>query len=414
MAGGSTRWWRGEGGRAEALAAREAAASAFYDLDSLQRDVRINVETIAAAEDSADARRAVADFTALGARVDQFSSIYIDALDAVDLDAAELAPGAAAEARRKLDQSREQLLGVKGELERYAADIQPLLAHAETQLAQVAPAVERAKQAWLAASGAVDAVRAARLDADAYARRLAALSPQLIVVTEGAGRHGVKTVLRTAAEVQRSADKIRAEAERLPEQAVETDRTLASLRTRVQALETRSEQIAPVLSELRRRFSSACWQDLQQVPRQAADAVASARSRLAEAEKARGEQRWADAAQLLANTRALLTTTDGSLAAVNERLHSLNEAQRDPDSLVERARFALRDAQRLAMSGRSAPDPRHAAPLDAAVTRLDRAAAGLTGRHPDYWQFLTEVNAVRDTAAEVVRQIRADAAGPRT
>lgn len=32
--------------------------------------------------------------------------------------------------------------------------------------------------------------------------------------------------------------------------------------------------------------------------------------------------------------------------------------------------------------------------------------AGLEGRHPDWWHFLTETDAVRNTAARVVGEIR--------
>ena len=406
MAGGSARWRRGEGLRAEAQAAKDAAAQAFYELDMAQRDVRISVEAVTAADNSPGARRAIADFAELGNRIDRISSDYITALDSIDLDAQELDAGAVARARQSLEQSRQQLLGAKAELERFSGFLQPLLDAAETQLAQVVPAVERAKQGWLAASNALDAVRAARLNADDLARRLAALSPQLTLLTEGAGKHGVQAVLRTAAEVQRSAEAVRAEAERLPEQAREIDQRLASLRTRTDALETRAAGVDPTLSELRRRFSAACWEDLQQVPQQSVEAVRNARTRLVEAEKARDEQRWADAGNVLAAVRTLLATADGALSTVNERLHSLNEAQRAPQAEIERTRFALRDAQRLAMTGRSAPDPRHAAPLDAALLRLDRAAEALSGRHPDYWQFLTEMAAVRETAAQVVQLIR--------
>lgn len=38
--------------------------------------------------------------------------------------------------------------------------------------------------------------------------------------------------------------------------------------------------------------------------------------------------------------------------------------------------------------------------------RLERAVAGLESRHPDYWHFLMETEAVRNTAARVVEQIR--------
>ncbi|MFC1400192.1 MULTISPECIES: hypothetical protein [Streptacidiphilus] len=406
MASGSARWGRGDAGRAAAQAAKDAAAQAFLDLDTVQRDVRISVEAVAASDNSPNARRAIADFAALGTRIDQASQEYITALDAHDLDAEDLDHGSANQARQQLERAKQQLVAVKTELERFAGFLQPLVAAAETQLAQVGPAVERAKRAWLAASNALDAVKAARIGSEDLSRQLAALGPQLQLIGEGAGKHGVQTVLRTAADVQRSAEKIRAEADRLPEQAREIDQRLASLRTRTQALETRAGNIGPTLSELRRRFSSACWVDLQNVPEQTEAAVRNAQQRLAEAAKARDEQHWPDAISILATTRTLLNTADGAVATVNERLHSLNEAQRAPQAEIERTRFALRDAQRLAMAGRSSPDPRHAGPLDAAVERLDRAEQGLTGRHPDYWHFLTELAAVRETAAQVVQAIR--------
>jgi len=411
VAGGSARWRRNEGLRADAQAAKDAAAQAFYELDMVQRDVRISVEAVTAADNSPGARRAVADFAALGTRIDQISSAYIEALDAIDLDAGELDPGAAAQARQRLEHSRQQFQAAKGDLEQFAGFLEPLVLAAEAQLAQVGPAVARAKQSWLDASNALDAVKAARLTSDELSRRLASLSPQLALLGEGAGRHGVQTVLQTAAEVQRTAEKVRAEAERLPEQAREIDQRLASLRTRTQGLQTKAGGVEPTLSELRRRFSAACWQDLQQVPQQIQDAVREAGTKLAQAERARDEQRWSDATSVLAAVRTLLNTADGALGKVNDRLHSLNEAQRAPQTEIERTRFALRDAQRFAMAGRSAPDPRHAAPLDAALARLDKAAEALTGRHPDYWQFLTEMAAVRETAARVIQLIREEHGG---
>ena len=82
--------------------------------------------------------------------------------------------------------------------------------------------------------------------------------------------------------------------------------------------------------------------------------------------------------------------------------------QKDPRQEIERTRFAIRDAQRLAMAGRHTPDPRDARPLDEAVARLERAIATLEGRHPDYWHFLTETEAVRHAVSDVVSRIRED------
>lgn len=69
FAGGGTRRWfggRGENQRADAQAAKDAAAAAFYELDTAQRDLRISIETITAVDSSPRARKAVEDFAALG------------------------------------------------------------------------------------------------------------------------------------------------------------------------------------------------------------------------------------------------------------------------------------------------------------------------------------------------------------
>ncbi|MDI3389692.1 hypothetical protein QIS99_26400 [Streptomyces sp. B-S-A8] len=415
FAGGGTRRWfggRGESARAEAQAAKDAAAEAFYELDTAQRDLRISIETITAVDSSPAARRVAADFDALGRRIDEVSHRYITAVDAHDLDRDDLEASAASRARAELTGARDELVRVKQELDRFGQSLGALLDKAETQLARLAPAVERARQALLAASTALDAVRGSGLRADDLAARLAALGPELTKLNQGAGQHGVPETLQRADRVLRDAEAVRAEADRLPERAAETDRRLVSLRTRAQALTTRSAQVEPVLSELRRRFTAACWQDLQSVPEQAADAVKQAELKLAEARKARDEQRWPDATALLSTVRALLNSTDEAVSAAGERLRQLNAVAKDPQQEIERTRFAIRDAQRLAMAGRSTPDPRHARPLDGAVARLERAVGTLEeGRHPDYWHFLTETEAVRSTVAGVVTQIRQDRGG---
>ncbi|MEU3251697.1 hypothetical protein [Streptomyces sp. NPDC006997] len=406
--GGTRRWFggRAESQRAEAQAAKDAAAAAFYELDTAQRDLRISIETITAVDDSPAARRATGDFAAIGQRIDEASHRYIQAVDAHDLDRDDLEASAAARARTELTKAREELERVRKDLDRFADGLGPLLGKAETQLARLAPAVERARQSLLAASNALDAVRGSGLTADDLAARLAALGPELTRLNQGAGQHGVPRTLERAERVAREAEAIRAEAERLPERAAEIDHRLVSLRTRAEALTTRAGQVEPVLSELRRRFTVACWQDLQHVPEQAAETVRQAERKLAEARSAREAQRWPDATALLSTARALLNNTDEAVSAAGDRLRQLNAVQKDPQQEIDRTRFALRDAQRLAMAGRNTPDPRHARPLDDSVARLERAIASLEGRHPDYWHFLTETEAVRRTVAGVVGRIR--------
>ncbi|MEU3183099.1 hypothetical protein ABZ707_02630 [Streptomyces sp. NPDC006923] len=409
FAGGGTRRWfggRGESQRADAQAAKDAAAAAFYELDTAQRDLRISIETITAVDSSPGARKAVADFAALGQRIDEASSGYIRAVDAHDLDRDDLEPATASKARGELTKAKDELERVKAELDRFEQGLGPLLDKAETQLARLAPSVERARQALRSASNALDVVRGSGLRADDLAARLAVLGPELTKLNQGAGQHGVAETLQRADRVVRDAESVRVEAERLPERAQEIDRRLVSLRTRAQALTNRAGSVEPILSELRRRFTAACWQDLQHVPDEAAGSVHRAEEKLKEAGKAREEQRWADATALLATARALLNSTDEAVSAAGDRLQRLNAVSKDPQQEIDRTRFAIRDAQRLAMSGRNTPEPRHARPLDESVARLDRAVAALEGRHPDYWHFLMETEAVRQAVAHVVSEIR--------
>lgn len=418
MSGGNTRRWGWGGGRAESLradaqAAKDAAAGAFYDLDTAQRDLRITIETITAVDNSPPARKAATDFDAFGERIDENSHEYINMVDAHDLDRDGIDASAASQALHDLNRVKGALERTRSDLERFKEGLSGLLEHAENQLAQVAPAVERGRQALLKATQALDGVRAAGLQADALAGRLAGLGPELTKLNQGAGQHGVRPTIQRAEEVQRQAEALADEARRLPEKAAEIDRRLASLRTRGQALANRAEKVDPVLSELRRRFSAACWQDLQQVPQEAQRASQQSEQKVREAQRARDEQRWEDATALLTSVRALLNTADDAVAAAGDRLQRLNEVSFSQDKEIEQVRFALRDAQRLAMAGRATPEPRHAGPLDNSVVRLDQALTHLEsgGRNPDYWRFLMELDAIRETVNSVVQDIRTARSG---
>ncbi|MDT0266771.1 hypothetical protein RM844_10750 [Streptomyces sp. DSM 44915] len=409
--GGTRRWGRGrsEESRARAQQAKDSAATAFYELDTAQRDLRITLETLSAAEESPESRRAAARFATLGEQVDRISHDYISTLDAHDLDAEQLDAGEANRAYRELSRVTDELVRARGDLTRFEQSLTPLVSRAQEQLAQVVPAVDRAKAALLAATEALDGARRSGLSADELAARLAGLGPELRALNEGAGQHGVRPTIQRAERVLREARAIAAEAARLPERAAEIDRRLTSLRTRAEAISHRAESVGPVLSELRRRFMANCWQDLQRVPEQAEEAVREAGEALAAARAERAAQRFDAATGQLSRAHELLGGADEAVSAAGDRLRRLTEIARDASGEVERARFAVRDAQRLAMRGRTVPDPRHAGPLDAAVARLERAVAELEegGRNPDYWRFLTELEAVRESAASVVEAIRA-------
>ena len=139
-----------------------------------------------------------------------------------------------------------------------------------------------------------------------------------------------------------------------------------------------------MLSELRRRFAAGPLAGPAACAGAADEDVPQAELKRKEAQIARNAQRWLDMSALLSTVRALLNTTNESVSAARDRLQRPNAVQKDPLQEIDRTRFAIRNAQRLAKTGRTTPDLRHARPLDDSFARLERAIPTLEGRHPDY------------------------------
>ena len=72
--------------------------------------------------------------------------------------------------------------------------------------------------------------------------------------------------------------------------------------------------------------------------------------------------------------------------------------------LAADTRFVLRDAQRLVVDRGLVK--RFGPILDAQSVRLQNAQDRLTGVHPDYWLYLSELRGVRQRAQEVVAEAR--------
>jgi hypothetical protein len=166
------------------------------------------------------------------------------------------------------------------------------------------------------------------------------------------------------------------------------------------------------MSQLRRRYSTACWQDLKDVPTAVDTAVRRARERLAEADAHTARREWKAAQQAVTSARTELTAADRRAGKVTGRLADLDAAVADPDRPAEVTRFAVRDAQRLAVAQPGGPAPEHVRTLDALIARLEAVGGRLTGPHPDYWAYLTELEAIRTTAQDVVARIRSERAQP--
>ncbi|MGI5222330.1 hypothetical protein [Nocardia sp. CA-290969] len=179
---------------------------------------------------------------------------------------------------------------------------------------------------------------------------------------------------------------------------------LASVTTRIAAVRTRAERLGPAYSALLREFNAASSADLAENERASQRHITAAEAALAGARAAAAEHNPEPALDLTTTARGHLADAEQLVDAVTKRLTELRAVRDDPRERAEAVRFRLRDAQMLAVSRGLVAE--WGSVLDAQVERLDRVAASLTGRHPDYWAYVNELDTITEFIAGVVERMR--------
>ncbi|WJJ14301.1 hypothetical protein P9990_26140 (plasmid) [Prescottella equi] len=227
---------------------------------------------------------------------------------------------------------------------------------------------------------------------------LAAQVRKLDTVTDTAHQREV------AAAVTDAAAAVHAALAAAPGRGTEAQNAVRSISTRISAVATRAEQMGPTRSALLREFSAACSNDLVDNDRVAAAAAASAEQQLHAARAEITAGRPEAALAHCANAREHLRDADDAVDAVTDRLRSLREVRENPGQVADRVRFRLRDAQQLAMQRELVAE--WGSVLDAQVDRIDRACAALEGVHPDYWTYMSDLEAIDRFIIGVVDRMR--------
>jgi methyl-accepting chemotaxis protein len=404
------RGGRGAQAAAGAVEAREAAAAAFYDMDQAQKYINGRV-TVFEDLDARAAEPARREFTRLAEAADAASVAYISVLDAHDLDDRDRSPAEYDSARRAFVASTERLQKITGDLNGFAERLAPQMARLESALDQLPPRLTAARDAVAAADAALAAAKAAGMDATDPEEELDRAKQVLAQLgSQGLGGLGLDGAIRKADEVRDLAERAREAAAELPRQAQKVRDSLSSVRTRADAVANRTGPVQEAMRLLVRGYSQACWQDLKGAPESIEAAVTRARERLNEASAHAGRAEWRQAQQALTAARTELNAADRRAGQVTGRAEELKAVAEDPARPVEGVRFAVRDAQRLAMAQPGGPPAQHARVLDSLVERLERAPRRLTGAHPDYWAYLQELESIRMAAGDVVARIRSERA----
>jgi hypothetical protein len=189
-----------------------------------------------------------------------------------------------------------------------------------------------------------------------------------------------------------------------PTRAQDAKKALSSVQTRMAAVRTRAEGLAPAYSALLREFNAASSADVAGNEAASRREIASAEAKLAEATTALTSGNPDLALELTAAVRAHLSGAEQHVDAVTDRLTLLREVRDNPKAKENEVRFRLRDAQMLAVSRGLAPE--WGSVLDAQLDRIDRIAGGLNGRHPDYWAYVTGLDAVKTFISGVVQRMK--------
>ncbi|MGI5203065.1 molecular chaperone DnaJ [Spirillospora sp. CA-108201] len=404
------RGGRGSQAAAGAVEAREAAAAAFYDMDQAQKYIDGRV-TVFEDLDARAAEPARGEFARLAEAADAASVAYISVLDAHDLDDRDRSPAEYDSARRAFVACTERLQKITRDLGGFAERLAPRMARLESALDQLPPRLTAARDAVAAADAAVAAARSAGMDAADPEQDLDRAKQVLAQLgSQGLGGLGLDGAMRKADEVREIAERAREAAAELPRLAQKVRDSLSSVRTRADAVANRVGPVQEAMRVLVRGYSQACWQDLKGAPESIEAGVTRARERLNEASAHAGRTEWKQAQRALTAARTELNAADRRAGQVTGRVEELRAVAEDPARPVEGVRFAVRDAQRLAMAQPGGAPPQHARVLDSLVERLERAPRRLTGAHPDYWAYLQELDSIRTAAGDVVARIRSERA----
>lgn len=204
--------------------------------------------------------------------------------------------------------------------------------------------------------------------------------------------------------VEEAAQEVEAALEQAPHLGESARRAVASAGTRLQAVRNRAADLHGTRSALLREFSSACSADLVDNDRVAAREAEAADRALASADNRLREKAPALAHDQVALAREHLDAADTAVDAVTARLRLLREVKADPAAVAGRTRFALRDAQLLAVQKQQVGA--WGSVIDAQHERIERAMTALDRVHPDYWEFLQTLADIDRTLDHAVNRMR--------
>ncbi|MEU2033546.1 hypothetical protein [Nocardia amamiensis] len=402
MAGRRRGWFRSSGNDEWIEHARTTLASAFLDMDRRQSAADTAVH---AADQVFPERRMGERWESVRHRCYAAGESYL-ALSG-ELDGAQHGGTPVAHGQQRVDAVVRQLTDAARAVDEFYHGNRGLLEEAVAVLGAVPQLVRQVRLAAAAVRG-----QAAESEFANYpsVRERAAAVDEALVTLEATGS-GAPGAVREAANRLDSATKELAEAlAEAPSRTGAARNAITSVTTRLAAVRTRAEGVAPAYSALLREFNAASSADLADNERESRRAIEAADAALGRARAAAAENNPEFALDLTTSARGFLAEAEQQIDAVTKRLTLLRAIRVDPLEHAKAVRFRLRDAQMLAVSRGLVAE--WGSVLDAQAARIDRISETLSGRHPDYWAYVAELDAVTEFIAGIVDRMRKQA-GPR-
>ncbi|WP_083880955.1 hypothetical protein [Nocardia araoensis] len=403
MAGRMRGWFRSSGNDEWIEHARATLATAFLDMDRRQSAAEAAVD---AADQIFPERRTGARWEPVRHRCYGAAEVYLTLSE--ELEAAQQGGPQVPQGRERVDAAVRQLTDAARAVDEFYRGDQSKLEEAVAVLGAVPRLVQQVKVDAAGVRG-----RAAESEFADYpsVRRHAAAVDEALVTLEAAGSGAASGAVREAANRLQAATKELAEAlAQAPSRAAAANTAISSVTTRIAAARTRAEGVPQAFSALLREFNAASSADLANNERESQRAIEAADAALGRARAAAAENNPEFALDLTTSARGFLTEAEQRVDAVTKRLALLRAIRSDPQEQAKAVRFRLRDAQMLAVSRGLVAE--WGSVLDAQAARIDRISETLSGRHPDYWAYVTELDAVTEFIAGVVDRMRKQA-GPR-
>ncbi|WP_258557923.1 hypothetical protein [Rhodococcus sp. AG1013] len=239
---------------------------------------------------------------------------------------------------------------------------------------------------------------------------VAAIDEASLLLAGAGAQDDIRRVRDAAARLNDAVAELGSALAAAPDRERQARNALSSVTTRIAAVRNRAADLGPAYSSILREFNAASSDDLVGNDRESVRLIEQSEVLFAEAQAALAAGDPDLASELTARVRATLVDAEGLVDAVTDRLRLLRDVRTDPRAKVDAVRFRLRDAQLLAVNSGLAVEWGSA--LDAQVDRIERAVDRLAGTHPDYWAYITELDAVSSFVAGIVQRMRGQSATP--